>query len=92
MLSENRFPSTRDGKDSTIKLPKPNLKGIISVEEAILLRRSRRRFMRDKDLTLEQISQLLWSAQGVTAREGAYGLRSAPSAGALYPMELYLVF
>jgi SagB-type dehydrogenase family enzyme len=64
---------------------------MISVEEAIEKRRSRRKFASDRDFVLEQISQLIWSAQGVTARQAGYGLRAAPSAGAFYPMELYLL-
>jgi SagB-type dehydrogenase family enzyme len=39
-------------------------------------------------LSLEDVSQILWAAQGITARAG---LRTAPSAGALYPLEVYLV-
>ena len=74
--------------EKTISLPKPKISGELSVEEAIKRRRSRRDF-KDKALTLGQISQILWSAQGITDKEK--GLRSAPSAGALYPLELYLV-
>jgi SagB-type dehydrogenase family enzyme len=40
-------------------------------------------------VTLEQIGQLCWAASGITAREAGYDLRTAPSAGALYPLELY---
>jgi SagB-type dehydrogenase family enzyme len=69
-----------------IQLPVPNLKGEVSVEEAILKRRSVREFKKDP-LTTEEISQLLWAAQGIT--ENGWGLRTAPSAGALYPLELY---
>ncbi|WP_457644374.1 SagB/ThcOx family dehydrogenase [Persephonella sp.] len=70
-----------------IKLPEALVSGEISVEEAILKRRSYRSFT-EQPLTLEEISQLLWSGQGIT---GAEGLRSSPSAGALYPIELYVV-
>jgi len=71
-----------------ITLPEPLLKGKMSVEEAIQKRRSVRSFD-SRALSLETISQLLWATQGIT--EPTYGLRSAPSAGALYPLELYLV-
>lgn len=71
-----------------MELPQPLTKGKISVEEAILKRRSVRSFA-DKPLSLEQISQLLWSAQGLTSLPGGY--RAAPSAGATYPLEMYLV-
>ncbi len=69
-------------------LPRPQIKGKFSLEEAISKRRSKRRF-NSQELTLAQISQLLWSAQGITD-EGS-GFRAAPSAGALYPMEVYLL-
>lgn len=71
----------------TITLPEPILKGAISIEEAISKRRSVRSYQ-DKDLTLKQVSQLLWSAQGITNKRS---LRAAPSAGALYPLEVYIV-
>ena len=74
--------------EEEIKLPLPQLKGKMSVEEALARRRSRRVF-KDYSLTLEQVSQLLWSAQGIT--EERNGLRTAPSAGALYPLDIYLV-
>lgn len=73
-----------------IHLPPVKQKGNISLEEAITKRRSLRNFKK-KDLGLAEISQLLWAAQGITAKKGGYELRSAPSAGALYPMEIYLV-
>jgi SagB-type dehydrogenase family enzyme len=76
--------------ENMIKLPKPVTKGKISLEEAIAKRRSQRNFV-NKDLTLEQISQLLWSAQGITGKKGSFSFRAAPSASALYPMEIYLV-
>lgn len=75
-------------KQEVLKLPKPNFKSNTSVEEAMLKRRSVRYFA-DKSLTLAEISQLLWSAQGITEQRN--GLRTAPSAGALYPLEVYIV-
>jgi SagB-type dehydrogenase family enzyme len=71
-----------------IRLPQPNLKGRISVEEAITRRRSIREFG-PSPLTLGSLSQILWAAQGITDPNGVF--RSAPSAGALYPLELYVV-
>lgn len=71
-----------------IKLPEPSLKGKMPLETAIYKRRSVRSYT-SKDLTLNQLSQLLWAAQGITEKK--LGLRSAPSAGALYPMTVYLV-
>ena len=72
-----------------IKLPQPNFQGI-PVEEAIKKRRSVRSYSK-KALTLPQLSQLLFSAQGITGSVSGYALRAAPSAGALYPIEVYLV-
>jgi nitroreductase len=70
-----------------IKLPSPQLEGKVSLEETILRRRSIRRYRREP-LDLPQLSQILWSAQGIT---GARGFRAAPSAGATYPLEIFVV-
>ena len=70
-----------------VKLPPPQLKGKVSIEEAIAKRRSVRRY-RSEPLTLSQLSQILWSAQGIT---GVGKLRAAPSAGATYPLEIFVV-
>ena len=75
-------------KEKEIILPQPITKGKVSLEEAIFKRRSQREFQR-KDLSWEQIGQLLWAAQGITAKRGGFNFRAAPSAGALYPLELY---
>jgi len=72
----------------TIKLPPPRMESETSLEEALASRRSVRSFT-NEDLTLEEISQLCWAAQGITRKDR--GFRTAPSAGALYPLELYLV-
>ncbi len=72
---------------STVKLPEPRLKGTVSLEETLLKRRSVRDYA-DVALTLEEVSQLLWAGQGITDTRGG---RTAPSAGATYPLEVYLV-
>lgn len=73
--------------EKSIILPPPRQKGSTSIEEALWRRRSVRGYS-DAPLTLAEISQLLWAAQGITNSEG---FRTAPSAGALYPLEVYLV-
>jgi SagB-type dehydrogenase family enzyme len=73
---------------STITLPAPNLKGWVSVEQAINQRRSVRTYA-DENITLAEVSQLLWAAQGIT--EPSKGHRTAPSAQATYPLKVYLV-
>jgi SagB-type dehydrogenase family enzyme len=71
-----------------IQLPEPRFESGVSVEQALRERRSVRTYG-DEPLTLEEAGQLLWAAQGIT--EETRGLRTAPSAGALYPMEVFLV-
>jgi SagB-type dehydrogenase family enzyme len=70
-----------------VTLPAPRLDSDFSLEKAILERRSVRSFEKGV-LTLAELGQLLWAAQGVTDPSGK---RTAPSAGALYPLELYVV-
>jgi len=72
-----------------IKLPEPKFKGLV-FEEALRKRRSVRGYSKEV-LTLDEISQLLFSAQGVTTTYYGHKLRTAPSAGALYPFEVYLL-
>ena len=79
---------SRDKAGGDTPLPKPRLDGNMPLEQAIQKRRSERDFV-SQPLTLAQVSQLLWSAQGIT--EESIGLRAAPSAGGLYPLDLYLI-
>ena len=80
-------PGQEPSATKAITLPAPRATGEVAVEQALKTRRSRRSFAATP-LTLSQVSQLLWAAQGVTDERGR---RTAPSAGALYPLELFLV-
>jgi len=73
--------------NSSIALPEPVYESDTSIEEALLARRSIRNY-REGALTLQELGQLLWAAQGITDPSGK---RTAPSAGALYPLEVYVV-
>lgn len=73
--------------DGAVALPAPRQDGAGSVADVLARRRSLRNFAQEP-LALAAVSQLLWAAQGVTSPDGK---RTAPSAGALYPLELYLV-
>jgi SagB-type dehydrogenase family enzyme len=71
-----------------IELPEPRLESHISIEQTLLNRRSLRSY-KNQPLTIVEVGQLLWAAQGIT--EKSLGFRTAPSAGATYPFEVYLV-
>jgi SagB-type dehydrogenase family enzyme len=87
MTSGNGGSRTSSSNQEIIKLPAPQTESEVSIEAALLERQSVRAYS-DEPLTLAEIAQLLWAAQGIT-RPGGY--RTAPSAGALYPLEIYLV-
>ncbi|MDZ7269520.1 MAG: SagB/ThcOx family dehydrogenase [candidate division KSB1 bacterium] len=73
--------------EELVKLPPPQQRGQVSLEQALAARRSLRTFGA-APLAWQETGQLLWAAQGVT--EPREGLRTAPSAGALYPLEIYV--
>jgi SagB-type dehydrogenase family enzyme len=73
--------------EEEMKLPPTQTTGKLSVEEALSKRRSVREY-KDEALSLKEVSCLLWAASGITANCGG---RAIPSAGALYPLEVYLV-
>lgn len=75
-------------KGEGMKLPQPKMEGTITVAQAIRQRRTVRAFS-SEILQLDQLSQLLWSAQGLTGKRRFK--RAAPSAGALYPMDVYAI-
>jgi SagB-type dehydrogenase family enzyme len=74
-------------QESAIELPEPRHDSAISIEQSLLQRRSIRSYT-EEAVTLQEVSQLLWAAQGITDPRG---FRTAPSAGALYPLEVYIV-
>lgn len=74
---------------AAISLPAP-ASGSSPLEEVLVSRRSRRRFT-GKPIPLDLLSRLLFAAQGVTGEAQGLQLRTAPSAGALYPLESYVV-
>jgi len=82
-VEKNVMPDIEVGE--RIKLPVPIYMSNTSVEEALSKRRSIRTYSCE-GLSIDDVSQLLWAAQGITGKG-----RTAPSAGALYPLELYLV-
>ncbi|MFB0526383.1 MAG: SagB/ThcOx family dehydrogenase [bacterium] len=78
-------------KEENIKLPRPRITGKMSLEEAIIDRQSVRSFS-EQELSPEEISQLLWAAYGQRDVDSTTGAsKTVPSAGALYPMEIYIV-
>ncbi|MCJ7553289.1 MAG: SagB/ThcOx family dehydrogenase, partial [Ignavibacteriaceae bacterium] len=91
-ITTNFFCQDKKGMQNSesdiIQLPAPNYKSNTSIEEALQKRRSVRDYS-NKPLSLSEVSQILWAAQGIT--DETDGLRTAPSAGALYPLEVYLV-
>ena len=73
--------------ETEVELPEPRQDSAVSIEETLLKRRSVRHYT-GEPLTLQEVSQLLWAAQGTTDPRG---FRTAPSAGATYPLETYIV-
>jgi len=76
-----------DGPSPPSVFPEPDLKGRVTLQRALHRRRSIREF-EGSPISLAELGQLAWAAQGVT---DPAGYRTAPSAGALYPLELYLL-
>lgn len=98
------FPQEAKKKSApeSIQLPKPIFQSKTSVEEALRVRRSTRTYANEQ-LSISEISQILWAAQGITMTrekppqqwlpkyEYPGGNRTAPSAGGLFPIEIYLL-
>jgi len=84
---ENSINYQNMEEGSVITLPEAVKKSQISLEEALVLRRSVRRYGADP-LEISHVSQLLWAAQGISNERG---FRTAPSAGATFPLEMFVV-
>lgn len=74
-----------------VPLPRPDLSRRSDLWEALRRRRSRRRYNESVLLSIQDLALLCWATQGITAEHGDTLLRTAPSAGALYPVETYLL-
>ncbi|HDS45322.1 MAG TPA: SagB/ThcOx family dehydrogenase [Methanomicrobia archaeon] len=74
-----------------VELDEPDHAGGAPLWSVLEKRRSVRHFSTGEPMTKAELSQLLWAAQGVTTVQQGYAFRTAPSAGALYPVETYIV-
>ena len=100
VLSQEGNTNAGQREPQAIQLPAPRFDSPCSVEKALSTRRSVRAF-KDEPISLTTLSQLVWAAQGITLKMDAPanwawgpwqgGKRTAPSAGALYPLEVYIV-
>jgi SagB-type dehydrogenase family enzyme len=86
-LAPTQGARTPVSNSQVVALPTPRVKGPLSLEETLAQRRSVREFA-PTPLTQVELGQLLWAGQGITHEAG---FRTAPSAGALYPLEVYAV-
>jgi len=85
---EMTTPPVHQSESQTIKLPQPRRDGSLSLEKVIQNRRSIRDY-RQEAIPIADLAQLLWAAQGITDPAGTH--RAAPSAGALYPLEISVI-
>jgi SagB-type dehydrogenase family enzyme len=88
MHTDMSTTSPRVETERVIPLPPPTAEGGMALAEALASRRSRRAFT-TRAPSLGQVAQLCWAAQGIT--DAAEGYRTAPSAGALYPITVFVV-
>ncbi|MDD3626492.1 MAG: SagB/ThcOx family dehydrogenase [bacterium] len=95
VFGEKEKPKEENAIIKEIPLPEPKMKGEVSIEEVLSKRRSIRSYT-NENLKLEEISQILWAAYGITEKKDKPdrlrgGFRTAPSAGATYPLDIYLI-
>lgn len=87
LLDSRKVDQRTEPVGGYLQLPAVRVDGPVSLESSLHERRSVREYA-DEPLSLQEVSQLLWAAQGITHEND---LRTAPSAGALYPLEIYLL-
>ena len=85
--SPERFKTYREAE--RVQLPEPDFDEVADLWQCLAQRRSERNTTQEP-LSLEELAKILWAAQGITAQAGMHLLRTAPSAGALYPFETYV--
>lgn len=93
-LDWNRVPDrymNREDAVCAIPLPEPQIDKITDIWDVISRRRSIRRYNPARNLSLQELTTLLWATQGITLATSQFEFRSAPSAGGLYPIETYLL-
>ncbi|WP_456278615.1 SagB/ThcOx family dehydrogenase [Bacillus sp. AK128] len=90
--SSKKPPTYLKYEDAIVKIPlgEPNFKEVPSLWNILQNRRSKRNFL-DTPITLDQLNLLLWGTQGITADLGDYQVRTSPSAGALFPIETFMI-
>jgi SagB-type dehydrogenase family enzyme len=88
---ENQPSVYKDYPDApVVELPAPAFRDPVDLQAVISQRRSVRAFAK-KPVTIQQLSTMLWASAGITKRTQSFAYRAAPSAGALYPIETYVV-
>jgi SagB-type dehydrogenase family enzyme len=87
-LMDQSILAQEKSRGETVKLPSPRNDSDVSIEKALLQRRSIRSY-KEEPLSLNDLSQILWAAQGIT--EPKRGLRTAPSPRAVYLLEIYVL-
>lgn len=95
LINSNFSIMNPKNEKQTISLPAPRLDSDFSIEEVMLKRRSHRNFVKSA-ISIEDLSQVLWAAYGITKPDNSReifrgGMRTAPSAGATFPLEVYAI-
>lgn len=88
--NETNEEASEKEEENLVALPPPQYDSSVSLEETLYLRKSWRNFS-GEPLVLEDAAQIMWAAQGKGTDGTTGATRTAPSAGATHPLEIYLV-